>query len=271
LVLAIGSATSVAELVLPWQYPQRIATDRIVMFYDSRVTDPEGDLRAMEAHVERMELETGLRLRAPVFWVRGSLLGKQAMALPGFALGSAQSPADALDRHELAHVVLAQHFPVGTIPPMLLNEGWAEAQAQPPRQLAEAAVWLREFLFKTCASATPDQIEDMLSSTVDPEGYRDLCDRVRRDGAESFLFLDVLTNDFWYGRDQQPVYSIGGAFCDFVIRRHGAARLAELVLATRPGKFAEACRSVLGEDLAVLELEFWRDVETELPTPAEHN
>jgi hypothetical protein len=267
-VVAVGSATALAEVVLPWTYPKRLETERIVMFFDDRVTDPQADLAAMDAQVARMVDETGLPLCGPIYWVRGALLGKQAMALPGFALGSSQSPAGALDRHELAHVVLAQHFQPGSIPPMLLNEGWADSQANPRPQLAEAAAGLHDFVLKTCVTARPDQIEPMLSSTPDPAGYGDLCARVRREGSDSFRFLEVLTDPWWYGRDKQPVYSIGGAFADFIIRRYGTHQFVELFLTTRPGTFASTCQSAFGLDLPTLERDFWRDVEEQLVVPS---
>ncbi len=264
-VIALGSAMSVAEVILPWTYTHRLATDRVVMFFDTRICDPWGDLAAMDAHVRRMEQHTGLALRSPIHWVRGPLLGKQAMALPGFALGSAQSPAGPLDRHELAHVVLIQHMATGTIPPMLLNEGWAQFQAYSAQELAQHAAWLRDFLFSTCPNATPEQLDDILDSTSDPVGYRLLYERACESGqTSSFSYLNILTSDEWYGRDKQPVYSIGGAFASYIIRYHSTAAFIELALATRPGTFPEVCQQVLGRDLAELERDLWRDVDEQL-------
>jgi len=64
---------------------------------------PQGDADAMDRHVARMEELTGLRQRTKTWWVRGSLLGQGRLCMYALALGSSESPASALDRHELAH------------------------------------------------------------------------------------------------------------------------------------------------------------------------
>ena len=120
-------------------YSHRLESQRLVMFYDGRVTDPENDLEAMDRHVAALEAVTGKPLRAKIHWVRGEMLGRRQMAIRGLVLGSSQSPADwatadhpfglSVDRHELAHGVIHQLQPADADPPTLLIEGWAEAHS----------------------------------------------------------------------------------------------------------------------------------------------
>src|SRR5205807_4098728 len=94
-------------------YPHRLQSQRLVMFYDSRVRDPHRDLEAMDRHVAALEDLTDKPLRSKIYWVRGQLFGRGQMAIRGLVLGSSKSPADwdtadhphrlSVDRHELAH------------------------------------------------------------------------------------------------------------------------------------------------------------------------
>ena len=43
------------ELQAEYTYPHRMESDRLVMFYDDRVTDPQRDLEAMDQHVAKLE------------------------------------------------------------------------------------------------------------------------------------------------------------------------------------------------------------------------
>src|SRR5262249_39310043 len=71
--VARRAVASLMELQARYAYPYRIEGDRLVMFYDGRVTAPERDLKAMERHVAHLEELTGGPLRAKVHWVRGEL------------------------------------------------------------------------------------------------------------------------------------------------------------------------------------------------------
>jgi hypothetical protein len=132
-------------------YPHRLESQRLVMFYDDRVTDPHKDLEAMDRHVADLEAAVGKPLRAKIHWGRGGVFGLQKMAIRGLSLGSSRSPANwetadhpdrsSLDRHELAHGVVHQLQPPGADPPTLLIEGWAEAHSGgAPQKRAEWAI-----------------------------------------------------------------------------------------------------------------------------------
>ena len=183
----------------------------------------------MDRHLARMEAMLGEPLRAKVYWVRGTLvrLDLRNLSVHGIALGSGASPDDwdtggILDRHELAHAALDLYRTPDADPAYFLHEGWAEAQSGVGTDtLARRALEQR---------------------AVNP----------------SLRVRDMVGPD-WYHRDLGPVYPLGGAFVDFVIRRHGVGRFVRLYNWGRPGSFDAECRRILGSDLDALELEFWDD------------
>ena len=83
------------RLEASYAYPNRLETERLVMFYD-RLESPRRDAAAMDGHLARMEGMLGGPLRAKVFWVRGRLprLGQGGLSVHGLALGSGESPHD---------------------------------------------------------------------------------------------------------------------------------------------------------------------------------
>jgi hypothetical protein len=228
-ILVRAAGASLMEGEAHYLYPHRLETGRLVMFYGEGLSDPRGDAEAMDRHLARLEALTARPLRTKVHWVRGPLLGQRYLSLYGLALGSARSPASQVDRHELAHAVLYQQYAPDTDPPTLLAEGWAEAQSQDGPPLA------------TQALAARDQLARRLLGAV-PRGY-----------------LRELTDPFWYHHDAGPVYPVGGAFVDFLLRRYRAERFVRLYFACRPGIFEAECRRVYGTDLDALEAEFWQD------------
>jgi hypothetical protein len=232
------AAAHVMELQAWYLYPHRLETARLVMFYDDRVADPEGDAAAMDRHLARMEKLTGKSLRAKVYWVRGCLLGMSGFCNRGVVSGSSQSPAAAgtLDRHELAHAVLSQHESPDIDPPTLLSEGWAVSQE-----------WLhdRPFLAQWALAARDGRPGNQCF----------------QEWAGSRCCLRDLTEAEWYHHGSGPVYPVGGAFVDFLIRRFGAERFVELYFGCRPGSFEADCRTVFGTDLVTLEQLLWAKVE----------
>jgi hypothetical protein len=241
--LATMAAASVMEAQANHTYPHRLEGERLVMYYDDRVTQPQRDLAAMEQHVARLEALTGKPLRAKIYWVRGKLLGYGRMACYGLALGSTESPDDwetaghpdrlSVDRHELAHAVLHQMYPADTDPPMLLVEGWADAQAGPTADRMARWAW--------------ESRERWLARTRE---------------APRSSYLRELTSSGWYHRIASPVYDVGGAFADFLLREFGVERFLALYFACQPGTFEQEVQAKLGVDLDTLEAQFWKGVET---------
>ena len=208
--------------------PNRLETERVVMFY-KQLDEPRRDVEAMERHLARLEAMIGGRLRGRVFWVRGQLpvlrLGR--LSVHGIALGSDRSPEDwedegSLDRHELAHAALDQFRTPGSDPPYVLHEGWAKSQSGPS------------------AAALADEALEFV-------------------GRASTLRLRDLFSPSWYYRDQGPVYPIGGALVDFIIRKYGIGKFLRFYNECGPESADAVCRQIFGKDIDGLEAEFWDD------------
>jgi hypothetical protein len=267
--LAQMAGASLMETQARFTYPHRLESQRLVMFYDDRVTDPEGDIQEMDRHVAAMEEKTGLHLRTKIYLVRGKLLGLNGLCILSLSLGSWQSPASSLDRHELAHAVLYQHYSPDTDPPMLLVEGWAESLSQNSKTLAEQALSHRQFLVecgRTWGGQSDSQKEEVARSFVDREGLARLLEKVSQ-GGEITSFLRELTDSFWYHHDNGPIYPVGGAFVAFLLREYGTRRFVDLYFACRPETFEAECQRIYGADLNILEKRFWEDAERLAGTP----
>jgi hypothetical protein len=231
---------SLMEPHAKYLYPHHKESERLVMFYGDGVDDPDGDLAEMEKHVARLEELTGRKLRDKVYWVRGSMVGFDQICNRGLAEGSSKGPAGDDDRHELAHAVLSQHETRKTDPPTLLIEGWAVSQETGGDRARLA--------------------NDALTARGGASG-----DQALPEWAGSKTCLRDLTGPKWYHQSSGPVYSIGGAFVDFLIRRFGADKFVELYFTCKPKTFESDCQRLLGYDLDALERMFWDDVEGLMP------
>lgn len=228
-------------------YRQRLESDRIVMYYEprrspyvERVDRPEEDLAAMDRHLARLEDLLGDRITDKVYWIRGPLLGREFLSLHGLSLGSAWSPEVSFeisdsyhgDRHELAHAALDWFRTPESDPPYVLHEGWAMAQCGNSQfDLAKAA-----------AKARSERPQFSLRDLFGPS---------------------------WYYRDSGPVYSMGGAFVDFLIRTFDARRFRRFYTQCSPGNVDSQCRQIFQVDLDALETAFWNDVNASLHAAAQ--
>src|SRR5262249_50438890 len=148
----------------------------------------------------------GAPVRTKILWVRGPLLGQKNLSVCGLALGTPVTPAGRrpdllydwfLDRHEVAHAVLDQHRDPDSDPPMLLHEGWATSHSGlHSEDLARGALRVR-------AMKQPHRLRELLG----PQ---------------------------WYHQDSGPVYPVGAALVDFLLRRYGAAKFVRLYVECRP-------------------------------------
>jgi hypothetical protein len=122
------------------------------------------------------------------------------MAICGLVLGSSRSPADwetadhpkrlSEDRHDLAHAVIHQLQPADSDAPTLIIEGWTEAH-------------------------------NGMTSQTRADGARQSRDlwRERTGAGPSQSYLRELTGPSWYHRIDGPVYNVGGALAEFLLRR----------------------------------------------------
>jgi len=260
MTLMMRAGHSLMEAQAVYLYPHRLESQRLVMFYNDGLAHPESDLRAMDQHVADMEERTCLPLKAKIYWARGPLLGRRNLCCIGIALGTDRSPANELDRHELAHAFINQHSSRAADPPTLLSEGWAESQAVGGKLLAERALGLRWHL-ADLAKLPESEVERELDRFVDRAGFARLLQRTREAEPGVALYVRELTDDFWYHHDSGAVYEVGGAFVSFLLRKYGAERFVESYFACRPGTFDAECRRLFGTDLDALENEFWNDAE----------
>lgn len=230
LAKVMGATLMRAEADL--RYRSRLETERLVMCFD-HLDHPQQDLDVMDRHLARLEAELGGTIPAKVFWVRGRLLGVQFSSFHGLALGSAGEMNDLSrgggrgDRHELAHAALDWFREPDSNPPYVLHEGWAMAQCGDGRQeLAEAAA------------------------------------KSRRDNPA--LGIRELFGPDWYYRDAGPVYSVGGAFVDFLIRTRGAQNFRRFYAECQPHTFEAKCIEIFHADIDELQGDFWQDVQKTL-------
>jgi hypothetical protein len=221
------------------KFRQRLESSRLVMYYSDhnpdhpeQVDHPHEDLAAMDQHLARLENLLGGAIGTKVYWIRGSVLGCGYLSVHGVSLGSSSSPIEGWDkgqgrgdRHELAHAALDWFRTPDSDPPCLLHEGWAMAQCGDGSvELAQVAVHSRR--------ENPSM------------------------GVRELLGPD------WYYQDSGPVYSVGGAFVDFLIRTRGAVRFRRFATEGRPDTVEAKCREIFEVNLDDLESEFWEDVET---------
>jgi len=235
------------RLEVEFRYRRRLESGQIVMYFDpiplpddTGVTTPELDLAMMNQHLEHLQKVLGAPIGGRLFWIRGPLLGRAGLSLHGLALGSSWSPDEGSltsahvyrgDRHELAHAALDWFRTPGCDPPYVLHEGWAMSQCGDSRyELAKAA----------------DQA------------------RVKDPG----ISLRALFGPTWYHRDAGPVYSVGGAFVEYLIRRFDGDRFRQFYLECTPGQFETKCRELFHVPFDELESDFWIDVEATLSSAA---
>ncbi len=231
--LAKTAAASFARAEISTRYAHRHETKRLVMFYN--VLDrPQEDAEAMDSHLAALEKKLGGTLRAKVYWVRGdshlmSAGGPDLVGLSfaGIAFGTSASPRDwnrdgSLDRHELAHAAIDEFRDSDADPPFLLHEGWAVARSGVGSEiLAIHALETRE-----------ENPRITVRSLLEPDEYH---------------------------RIQAEDYPLGGAFVDFLIRKHGVSRFLQLYQRARPATFDATCRDLFGSGLDSLEDAFWKD------------
>jgi hypothetical protein len=205
-------------------YPYRRESQRLVMLYGDSVRTPAEDLQAMDAHVARLETQLGRKLREKIWWIRGSVFGREGVSFLGLSLGSSEGPSAGIyvDKHELAHGVIAQFVLAESDPPAVLIEGWAEAH-----------------------SGYPDSV--LAGRLMDEKA------------ADPSLSIRSLLSEPWYHRHDGPVYVAGGAFTRYLLRRFGYRTFLDYYVRSRPGGVVNATPLILGVDFETLERDFWRD------------
>lgn len=253
--LAKRAGASLMEAEAAWIYPYRLEGRRVVMFHRG-VSHPGDDVALMDAYLGGLEDLLGKPLKAPIHWVRGTVLGgMDGLSVYGLAIGSAVSEMDpssgipggarrlgSLDRHEAAHAVLAGLLPPSADLPTILNEGWAEACGYG---------WLG-----------PDPVDEAILR----DDYRRLVDPGNTPPTLAALF-----GPDWYHQDSGPVYPHGGHLVRHLVARYGAEAFLDLATTIRPGTVEATFRRVYGQDLLAIErdLRDWAGLSPSLELPNE--
>ena len=208
-------AIVLGQLEVNLRYSQRTEGQRVVMFHHG-VNRAEKIVAEADKYLAHLESVLGQPGRTKLHWVRGTLLGRDSFSFGAFSMSIHQAGEmlSHLDRHELAHAAINQHFTAASRPPMLLVEGWAEAIAAKPAdnlyfQAAREAPW------------TPS-----ISELVGPS---------------------------WAWIDAGPVYTQGAAFVSQLLRDHGGQKFLKLYLTCQPQTMDADCRRILGTSLATLQ------------------
>jgi hypothetical protein len=224
------------ELHARYGYPHRIESERLVMFYDDRISDPQGDLKLLDDHLRDLEERTGRRLRGKPWLVRGRTLGFGSVCGHGLAMGSDRSPAGSLDRHELGHAFINSILGVRIDPPFLLVEGWA--------------MWVEE---------TPNRAIHWYRNAQD---YRmGLRLQFAAEKRPDDSILKELVNAQNYHIDAGAVYYVGPLLVDQLIRKHGMEKFLDLYQRSTKGNFLTLFRELYGVEFESLEADFWRELD----------
>jgi len=219
------------------QFPYRLESDRLVMYYNDRIVQPADDMTAMDAHLTRLEMVLGRRQQSKIHWVRGSALGMSGMSIHSVALASHASPASDLDRHELAHSFLYQFSDRGGEPPMLLLEGWAMAMDGHDERLRR-----------------DNRPEPMAMTALDARKEFAIWQ-----GTSNCLRAMLSPDMYHFG--VSFAYEFGGPFVDFLLRRHGSEPFLTFYNGIHPDSIEADCERAFHCSIDELERAFWEDVE----------
>jgi hypothetical protein len=117
---------------------------------------------------------------------------------------------------------LDEQGPFEADPPMVFHDGWAESQSGISETEAAHEAW-----------------------------------KLKESGKG--LSIVELLSEKWYHQDSGPVYTIGGPFARFFIRKYGADRFRDYYNRARPGNATAFSGHVAGPDFKSIEKEFWAD------------
>ncbi len=230
-----SAGSAVADLEIRFQYRHRYDGERVTMFCTEAHDDASELISAMDQHILKMEDRLGRRGVAKAHWIRGRALGRSNFQFLGLAMSDFHTPEQmkqpglqTVDRHELAHFTIGQFLRADSSPPCVILEGWAQAMSETREQLA-----------------------------VD-------CWRARYRHHQSWRLAE-LTSSPWYHIDNGPVYSVGGAFVDYLIRHYGEPKFLDLYLSVNEANFKMEFKRIYGESVVELEPKLWAEVELMVP------
>jgi molybdopterin converting factor small subunit len=203
-----------------WTLPHQLEGDRVVMFYDSSITDPQGDLEKMDAFIKSEEEYLGVTMPAKIHWIRAVPLGMEiGLAVGAVSMASPESNRagekriGVIDYHEAAHNIIpnrsASSVYAGHWPPTFLVEGWAESRSSSWETLAEQCWELKQ---SNRALTLREAVSDTYYNQIDYRLYQHagalvtvLCDKF---GPEKFLELYTNCTRKTFEQDVKRIYGL---------------------------------------------------------------
>lgn len=212
------------ELESRWRN-QRVTYGKHAQLFDNDANLPvDAFLEEMDRHIENMAEVLGTHpSNQKIAWVRGPLFGQTARAVGLWAICDVRGEAgklDYLDKHEVAHCLIASLCDVDQEPPMVLAEGWAVTQSSDRDQLLQA-----------------------------------LLESKSRDACWSMM---ELVSDGYYGSSNGPAYHHGGPLVIYLLERFGGKKFLELYGQVRRSTFLSDAERILGISWQQLDSDFWQ-------------
>jgi hypothetical protein len=215
-----------------WTLPLHLEGDRVVMFYDSSIVDPKGDLEKMDAFIKEEESYLGITMPTKIHWFRTPLLGMRGAALSYLAIAqpqwSEQRDIGYIDYHEAAHNIIsvptASAVYAGRNPPSLLMEGWAESRSRNWKTLVRKCRELKQ--------------------------------------SHRALTLREAVSDVYYNQTDYRIYLQGGAFVKVLCDQFGPEKFLELYQHCTRQTFEQDIERIYGLSLEELDALYWHEIES---------
>lgn len=224
-------ASSLMDAEARWRYPRWSPGQHTVLIDAGTPAEDAALMAAMDDHVKAMAKLLGQPVpKAEIAWVRGSLLGQSGRSVGAWSLcGPGSAELNYMDRHEVAHALIATLAGPDHDPPFVLVEGWAESQSRD-----------RNSLVRHLAA--------------------------RQSEGTAMSLQDLLGPD-WYSRSDGPVYFVGGPLAIFLMEQYTPQKFFSLYANARRVTFLEDCRVHLGESWDLVEDRFWKWLDEEANRP----
>ncbi|MCL2744105.1 MAG: hypothetical protein FWE67_09650 [Planctomycetaceae bacterium] len=212
-----------------WTLPHRLEGDRVVMFHDSMINDPQSDLKKMDEYIKKEEEYLGTTTPVKIHWMRAELLGLTGLALSHIALAPSEKMGiGSIDYHEAAHNIIgtptASMVYTGRYPPAFLVEGWAMARSEKWESLARECWLLKQ--------------------------------------SHQALTLREAVSDVYYNQMDYRLYQQGGAFVKVLCDKFGPKKFLELYRNCTRKTFVQDIERIYGMPLEELDALYWQEIES---------
>jgi len=203
-----------------WTLPYQLEGDRVVMFYDASITDPQGDLEKMDVFIKSEEACLGITMPAKIHWMRMTPFGMEmGLALASVSVASPASNRAGktrvgfVDYHEAAHNIIpnqsACSIYAGRYAPSFLAEGWAQSRSVDWETLAEQCWELKQSnMALTFREAVSDVYYNQMDHRLYLQGGALVTVLLDKFGPEKFLELYTTCTRKTFEQDVKRIYSL---------------------------------------------------------------